>query len=337
MSWLRRLSRDRASKADQDLPMPTRFANNNADVQQSPPFKDTQYSSGFNSHDKLQSYRPSTAGDQGYNATPRGPIISGESSHRPITSAMEPTPDPLTKAFNDAIRPYQDQIEELKNKLEETNEQLQQLEDERADMHAWIDKRGLRAGEFCDQLILKRGCTDLISYLDVPPSIAQAMNSDPTSAQTLNYQLDRKMTVLNHDLHRLQDSLSSHLPTATFATTLAQLIPSIEDLSQLPGGPPLAFELIIKLGGNLNSHGGDEGWNNEADASSRADFYARLDDSMLDVVRARLVPNSGEVPPWQVPRDVKRLEKTGQFLRSKLGLQSYFPRSLEAMKRGEEV
>lgn len=60
---------------------------------------------------------------------------------------MEPTPDPLTKAFNDAIRPYLDQIEDLKNKVEDTTYQLQQLEDERADMHAWIDKRGLRAGE----------------------------------------------------------------------------------------------------------------------------------------------------------------------------------------------
>lgn len=154
MSWLRRLSRDRASKVDQDLHMnssrPFTNAANNVDVQQSPPFKDTQYSSGFNSHDKLQSYRPSTAGDQGYNATPRGPISSGDIlSHRPITAGMEPTPDPLTKAFNEAIRPYQDQIEELKNKLEDTNYQLQQLEDERADMHAWIDKRGLRAGEFC--------------------------------------------------------------------------------------------------------------------------------------------------------------------------------------------
>ena len=58
---------------------------------------------------------------------------------------------------------------------------------------------------------------------------------------------------------------------------------------------------------------------------------------MLDVVRARLAPNSREDPPWQVSRDVKRLEKTGAFLRSKLGLQSYFPRSLEVMKRGEEV
>lgn len=129
---------------------------NNYDPQQvqSPPYKDTQFSSGFNSQDKLQSFRPSTAGDQGYNATPRGgPVTSIDANTRPITSTtMEPTPDPLTKAFNDAIRPYVDQIEDLKNKIEDTNYQLQQLEDERADMHAWIDKRGLRAGEFPNNL-----------------------------------------------------------------------------------------------------------------------------------------------------------------------------------------
>ena len=163
MSWLRRLSRDRSSKGDQDLSMPpsrpyskdtnnNNNNNNNYDPQQilSPPYKDTQYSSGFNSQDKLQSFRPSTAGDQGYNATPRGgPVTSTDGNPRPIPSTnMEPTPDPLTKAFNDAIRPYLDQIEHLKNKVEDTTYQLQQLEDERADMHAWIDKRGLRAGEF---------------------------------------------------------------------------------------------------------------------------------------------------------------------------------------------
>lgn len=152
-SWLRRLSRDRSSKDDRDLPMPSRpFSdnpNNNAVNHQSPPFKDTQYSSGFNSQDRLQSYRPSTAGDQGYNATPRGlppPVTTADMAHRPITSSMEPTPDPLAKAFNDAIRPFQDQIEDLKSKLEDAQDQLAQLEDERADMHAWIDKRGLRAG-----------------------------------------------------------------------------------------------------------------------------------------------------------------------------------------------
>jgi len=61
--------------------------------------------------------------------------------------AMAPAPDPLTKAFNDAIRPYMDQIDNLRNELDDVTLQVQQLEEERADMHAWIDKRGLRAGK----------------------------------------------------------------------------------------------------------------------------------------------------------------------------------------------
>lgn len=180
----------------------------------------------------------------------------------------------------------------------------------------------------------------MFSPADIPPSIAQAMNTDPTSAQTLSYQLDRKMTVLNHDLHRLQDSLSTHLPTATFASTLSALIPSIEDLAALPNGPPFAYELLIKLGGNLNSHGGDEGWNNEADAASRADFYGRLDECMVDIVKLRLdtegVGGGGGGDKWDARVQVRRLEKTGAFLRSKLGLQQYFPKSAEILKRAAE-
>lgn len=65
-------------------------------------------------------------------------------------------PDPLTKAFNEAIKPYVDQIETLRNEVEDLTLQLQQLEDERADMHAWIDKRGLRAGK--------------APFLSIPPS-----------------------------------------------------------------------------------------------------------------------------------------------------------------------
>lgn len=66
---------------------------------------------------------------------------------------LKTAPDPLTKAFNEAIKPYVDQIENLKQELEEKEMHLQQLEEERADMHAWIDKRGLRAGTHESQCI----------------------------------------------------------------------------------------------------------------------------------------------------------------------------------------
>lgn len=336
-------------------------------------YKDTQYSSTHNSQDKLLNnnasnsynnhrasasapssshdhhhhhhHHPHTSTSQ-YNSQP---TLSNPSQRPPGTSTSDAmtmhtaqailaaAPDPLTKAFNEAIKPYVDQIETLKNEAEDLTLQLQQLEDERADMHAWIDKRGLRAGNppfpsTNSFFFLFFTNPNILIFQDVPPSIAAAMNTDPSAAQTLNYHIDRKMTVLNHDLHRLQDSLSSHLPTSTFATTLETLLPSIESLSALPSGPPLAFELIIKLGGNLNSHGGDEGWNNEADRASRAAFYARLDEVMVDIIRQRLEMKGAEDPSWTVFKDVKRLEKTGNFLKQKIGLQQYFPRSVERMQ-----
>ena len=162
------------------------------------------------------------------------------------------------------------------------------------------------------------------------------MDTHTEAATTLNFQLDRKMTMLNYDLHRLQDNVNDTLPTTTFVQTLSTLIPNIERLAALAGGAKLAFELVIKLGGNLNSHG-DGNTGNEADARSKADFYGRLDETMVDVIRQRL--EQTEEPSWPVMRDVKRIEKTGQYLKSNLGVQSYFPRSLDVLryeaKRGE--
>ena len=193
----------------------------------------------------------------------------------------------------------------------------------------------------------------------MPSSIAAVMNAEPGAAATLNYQLDRRMTVVNHDLHRLQDNVSNDLPTTTFSEALGAMIPSIRDLAHLPHGSPFAFELLIKLGGNLNSHGGDQSWSNELDQQSRGAFYNKLDDVMVEIVKLRLEdsdPADGPGPTgrhgisqtdagahgghgqgemWHIGRDIKRLEQTGKFLKTKLGLEQYFPRSLMEMRGGE--
>lgn len=147
------------------------------------------------------------------------------------------------------------------------------------------------------------------------------------------------MTMLNYDLHRLTDSLAAPLPTSTLTWTLSTLLPSTTHLASLPAGPPLAFELLIKLAGNLNSH--TTGEESLVDNKSIADFYTKLDTDMVDVIRRRLEHNTNgeESPEWVIGRDVKRLEKTGTFLRSEMGLENYFVRSLEVLryevKRGE--
>lgn len=236
----------------------------------------------------------------------------------PIRDAMpmspakpEPMPDLLTQAFNQAVRPYTEKIEQLESQLADLQAWVEQLEQQRTEVHSWIDKRGLRP--------------------DVPPSIAKIMDTTtPDAALTLNAQLDRKITIVNFDLHRLQDDLNDSISSSHFASAMLKFLPDIQRLSVLPTGPRHAFDLILKLGGNLNSHGGlDSG--DASDLASRRDFYGRLDGAMVEVVRLRF----GEGEDWAVQREIKRIEKTASYLRT-FGVEPYFPATLDLMKREME-
>ncbi|MCJ1307219.1 hypothetical protein MMC25_000865 [Agyrium rufum] len=296
-----------------------------------PPYKDTQYSNTQDAHDMQQSYRRSApAVDQQFNNSTRAPnTASDATTMHTAPSNFQSAPDPLTRAFNEAVKPFVEQIEILRTDLEDANLRIQELEDERAEMHQWIDKRGLRP--------------------DLTPRLASGLPSSRMSASTFSNQLERKMTMLNFDLHRLADSLPSPLPTFTIAETLSALLPSIMQLASLPHGPPLAFELLIKLGGNINSH--NTGEESDADMKHIADFYTQLDEKMVDVIRKRIenMHNSntngmnggggqqdGSSPSgdgdWVISKDVRRLEKTGTFLRTEMGLQNYFVRSLDVLR-----
>ncbi|KAH0364592.1 hypothetical protein KCU65_g6733, partial [Aureobasidium melanogenum] len=229
----------------------------------------------------------------------------------------EPMPDLLTRAFNEAVRPYTNRVEELENEVADLKAWVEQLEAQRREVHAWIDKRGLRP--------------------DVPPSIAQQMDAsnphNPTAAaSTLNAQLDRKITIVNFDLHRLQDDLNDSLPTPSFSACMLKFLPDIGRLAALPSGPKFAFDLLLKLGGNLNSHGGLEN-GDEEDLRERRSFYARLDEAMVDIVRGRF-REEGE--GWGVAREIKRIEKTGAYLRN-WDVEPYFPQTLDVMREGSGV
>lgn len=172
-------------------------------------------------------------------------------------------------------------------------------------------------------------------FTDVPAAIAQVMDqsshqASPThAAATLNAQLDRKITIVNFDLHRLQDDLNDSLPTPSFSACMLKFLPDIGRLSSLPSGPRYAFDLLLKLGGNLNSHGGLEN-GDEDDLRERRAFYSRLDDAMVDVVKGRF---REEGDSWGVQREIKRIEKTGAYLRN-WGVEPYFPNTLEVMREG---
>ncbi|KAF2002336.1 hypothetical protein P154DRAFT_145773 [Amniculicola lignicola CBS 123094] len=239
----------------------------------------------------------------GHNAMPMGnptPPMAGESH--------EPMPDLLAQAFSQAVRPYKEKIEHLEAQLQDMQQWVEQLEQQRAEVHSWIDKRGLRP--------------------DVPPSIAKIMDSTTADAAvTLNAQLDRKITIVNFDLHRLQDDLNDSISSSHFASAMLKFLPDIQRLSLLPAGPRHAFDLILKLGGNLNSHGGlDSG--DQSDITARRDFYGRLDAAMVEVVQRRF----GEGEEWNVQREIKRIEKTASYLKT-YGVEPYFPATLDLMRR----
>jgi hypothetical protein len=59
---------------------------------------------------------------------------------------VEQTPDLLTRAFNEAVRPYTEKIEQLEAQLADLQSWVEQLEQQRNEMYSWIDKRGLRPG-----------------------------------------------------------------------------------------------------------------------------------------------------------------------------------------------
>lgn len=149
----------------------------------------------------------------------------------------------------------------------------------------------------------------------------------PDAAVTLNAQLDRKITIVNFDLHRLQDDLNDSISSAHFASAMLKFLPDIQRLSLLPAGPRHAFDLVLKLGGNLNSHGGLDSSDAE-DINARRDFYGRLDAAMVDVVSRRF----GEGEDWNVQREIKRIEKTATYLRT-FGIEPYFPQTLDLMRR----
>ncbi|KAJ9625131.1 hypothetical protein H2203_005086 [Taxawa tesnikishii (nom. ined.)] len=270
--------------------------------------------------DHYQTPPLSSSGNRGMsNGGYGGGLNSGSSATvgkgAPISS--EPMPDLLTRAFNEAVRPYTTKLEEMENELADMRAYVEQLEAQRREVHAWIDKRGLRP--------------------DVPPSIAQQMDAgnphNPThAAATLNAQLDRKITIVNFDLHRLQDDLNDSLPTPSFSACMLKFLPDIHRLSALTSGPKFAFDLLLKLGGNLNSHGGLEN-GDEEDLRERRSFYAKLDDAMVEVVRGRF-REEGE--GWGVAREIKRIEKTGAYLRN-WGVEPYFPRTLDAMREGTQA
>ena len=92
----------------------------------------------------------SSAGDSGYMDGPTTPAYTKESPYErgvPQSAQSGNPPDLLTRAFNEAIRPYTEKIEQLEEQMADLQEYVRSQDQQRMEIFAWIDKRGLRPGE----------------------------------------------------------------------------------------------------------------------------------------------------------------------------------------------
>lgn len=72
------------------------------------------------------------------------PSVSGTGQSKLINNTA--APDLLTQAFNAALQPFTEKIAGLEEQVADLQAFVDQLEKERLDVFAWIDKRGLRPG-----------------------------------------------------------------------------------------------------------------------------------------------------------------------------------------------
>ena len=392
MSWFRRLSRDRFSKYEPDFHVPehiqrdtaapntTRQRGASGSSQQQRPTtsygeqhtgatKDAQYAAPGGSRNMLRRQPNAAAPRDPRSSTSQHDLLSNghaqDNIPHPHSAAaasadalpsptrgaagtpLHPAPDPLTRAFNDALKPYRETLARQRADLDAAHAHIRTLEAERAGWQAWLDRRGLRP--------------------DLPPHLAATLPDarSAVAAGALATQLDRKATMLNFSLHQLADALpdgAGGLPVATVRDTLSATLRPVRYLGGLPGGAAFAFEALVKLAGNFNSHtagvmaagrdgaaddeaeddddadgmggrGGAKGHRRQESRGHVDDFYENLDQVMGDVVRQRLAAVREGEEYWDVDKDVRRLEKTAAFLRKELGIQRYFARSLDLIKR----
>lgn len=92
----------------------------------------------------LSSPPRSAMNGRGHNAMPN---LGLDSPSGGGLGKAEPMPDLLTRAFNEAVRPYTDKIEQLEGEIADLRNWVEQLEIQRSEVHSWIDKRGLRPGK----------------------------------------------------------------------------------------------------------------------------------------------------------------------------------------------
>jgi len=76
-----------------------------------------------------------------------GPSTASAQRSKDVSNSSTAAPDLLMQAFNQALRPHLDKNEQMEAEIADLRAYVAQLEQQQSEVHAWIDKRGLRPGQ----------------------------------------------------------------------------------------------------------------------------------------------------------------------------------------------
>lgn len=304
----------------------------------------SEYTAG---HDSGHASLPSQAGRNVNNTYTNGmtSASSAPQTGRPSISVETPTSanfaktpsgndtpvaDMFAQVFNTALVPYTARIEaleqevaELRIALDTAQATVAEADDRQDTIYQWIDARGLRP--------------------DMPPSFRQHIDSrdsqaGSTKAATLLYtQLNRKINVVNYDLHRLQDDLNNAMQLTSFAPCMMSFLPQIDRLATLPGGAEYAGKLISMLGSTIINHadaGQPEGQDAAVIDQERMTYFNKLDIALYPIMESRL---KLEGYKW-VPKFRKNLKKlvNPPDQETFRGQESFFAKSMGLLAEAED-
>ena len=148
-------SRDAAANADYGQDSPSQSTSQHNNFGPVPPVA-AAISSPSRENNSRDMY-PRSAAPQDPYPQQRGVAVSNGVNSRQNSVAFDgaPTatskvpaqaPDLLTRAFHEALGPYTDKIEQLETQMADLQAWAETLEQQRNEMYAWVDKRGLRPG-----------------------------------------------------------------------------------------------------------------------------------------------------------------------------------------------
>ena len=171
------------------------------------------------------------------------------SSHKRIHSTASNThkaPSKMPKIWHTPSAPS-----DGPDPLDIANERIQDLEQQIQDLHAFINAKGLTRSKRPPKkpsIILPKYPSILTKTPGAPDSIRQHMNQHPNAASILAAQIRSAAAEVSDELSdQALNARKTGITSDDMSSAMLKYLSEVEGVKRLPGGIPIAFDLVMDL------------------------------------------------------------------------------------------